>query len=50
MQALPLRVDPEDTNIFDEWYFETRGDSNRASWEEEDDCDECEEDCYDEET
>lgn len=37
MQALPLRVDPENTNPYEDWYMETHGGTGKASWEEDED-------------
>lgn len=47
MSQLPLKVSPENTDAFSEWYFETHGGTDNASWED-DECDEVVEDDYSE--
>lgn len=40
-------LEPENTNPFEDWFFETHGGTGEPVWEQEDDSDECLEDCYD---
>ena len=46
MNPPPLHIEPENTNPFENWFFETHGGTDNASWELEEDSDECLEDCY----
>lgn len=34
MKASPLKVSPDNTNPFDEFFFKTHGDTGKATWEE----------------